>query len=552
MNLQQLIEGMNLDMRQGSGQTPISDLVDDSRQASQGCAFIARAGSQADGRSFILDAIAQGAVAVIGNFADTLKRPEHLPRHVAVVSCPASVNIDQSLAGQLAARFFDHPAGKLQLLAVTGTNGKTTTACLCQSLLNHAGVRTGLIGTVFIDDGERGSDGAALQPAQLTTPGVIDVHRILGRMVNSGCQAGVIEVSSHALDQRRTAGIRFTAAIFTNLTGDHLDYHGSMDRYAGAKASLFASLDKVGWAILNGDDAYSSQMVQACCGRIMWTTLSEDFQPDREDQRVCRATVVEMNTAHSRVQLDGPWGSVEVKLPLVGRHNVANALQAAAAANIIHALDRKTLRNAIETCPAVPGRLEPVQLTSANSNTDVPQHPIVLVDYAHTHDALENVLQAMKPLCRGRLIVLFGCGGDRDKTKRPRMAQVASRLADIVFITSDNPRSEQPEAIIRDILAGLSRSSDVVSYSSSRDDQPLAMAFEQHQVFVDADRARAIGRCIMSAKAEDTILLAGKGHEDYQIIGNQKRHFDDRQHATAALKHWMQERRSSCNPQPLI
>jgi UDP-N-acetylmuramoyl-L-alanyl-D-glutamate--2,6-diaminopimelate ligase len=537
MKLQQLIEGAHLNVHQGHDQTAISDLVDDSRLASPGCAFIARSGSQNDGRRFVHEAIERGAVAVIGSFAADWD----LPRQIAV-ACPSQdMNVDQNLTGRIAARFFGEPAKNLKLLGITGTNGKTTTACISQYLLNQLGIRSGLIGTVLIDYGEQNSAGTATKPAQLTTPGVIDVHRILARMVTNGCQAAVIEVSSHALDQNRIAGLDFHTAIFTNLTGDHLDYHGSMARYAQAKTLLFTSLSSTAWAILNGDDPYSRQMAKTCGGRITWTTLNNDFTSEQTDQRVCQAAIQDMTTAHSRVQIDGPWGSVQVQLPLIGRHNVANALQAAAAVNTIAALDRKTLRCAFEQCPSVPGRLELVSVADADASP-TPQ-PTVLVDYAHTHDALENVLQTLRPLCRGRLIVLFGCGGDRDKTKRPKMAQVATQLADKVVITSDNPRTENPAEIIRNILAGLPPSINVIPWPAQQSGQSQLISLDQHQVFIDEDRASAIRRCVLAANVDDTLLLAGKGHEDYQITAAGKRHFDDREHAGEALEHWIEEYR---------
>ncbi len=491
MTLSELTAGLNVRLSRGDGQTVVTDLVDDSRQVTAGCAFVARPGSQADGRRYVEDAINRGATAVI------------------------EVD-DMNVVGGLAERFFDHPGGKLQLIGVTGTKGKSTICFLIQHLLKAAGMRCGLIGTVIIDDGAR------QRAAELTTPGPIDFSRCLARMVANGCQAAACEVSSHALHQGRTAHLRFAAAVFTNLTGDHLDYHGTMQEYAEAKAKLFEALDADACAVINRDDAYAQRMARDCRAKLRWTTLNEPAN----GADVCRAVLRQMTGERSEVTLIGPWGKVDATLPLVGKHNVSNALQAIAASHSITDVS-SILPQALAACPQVPGRLERVMLMAdgkwqmADGSSAM---PTVLVDYAHTHDALKNVLEALRPSVRGRLICMFGCGGDRDKTKRPKMAAVACELADVVIVTSDNPRREKPDAIISDIMKGATGRS----------------------VIVQGDRAAAIGQAIEMAKADDTVLLAGKGHEDYQIIadaaspgGTRKIHFDDREHAAAALAEWV-------------
>lgn len=511
MQLSQLIADMNVSLIRGDAGVEISHLTDDSRQVAPGSLFIARAGTgptAADSRSFIDDAMARGAVAV-------LTEPAAADRAVASsIAWLTATKVDQPLCGQLAERFHDHPSRKLKVIGITGTNGKTTTAFLIQHLLAQAGRKCGLIGTVINDDG------ATRLPADLTTPGAIEFSRLLAAMVRNGCEAVVAEISSHALHQGRAAALKVDVAVFTNLTGDHLDYHKTMEEYAAAKSILFQSLSPQGFAVINADDAYGDRMLRGCQANVMRCSVKPDA--DEEDVR-CRAEILSLAADHSRVVFNGPWGSVDVRLPLVGKHNVYNALEALAAANCVTAMAR-VLRQALEKCPAPAGRLEPVLLPQSEIPNPKSQisFPAVLVDYAHTHDALENVLSALRPLTTGKLVVLFGCGGDRDKTKRPKMAKVACEWADRIIITSDNPRTENPQQIIEDILQGVTRENKQ----------------RESQVIVEPDRAKAIALAIAQAEADDVVLLAGKGHEDYQIIGKTKHHFDDREHAAAALSQW--------------
>ena len=612
--LMQLVEGLGLrpaDARNGAMDLTITDVTDDSRQATPGCLFVVRTG----GEAYVDQAMAARPAAVIAP-------PEVEPRGDAVwLTCTPEQAATQHLAGELAARFFDHPSRKLAVIGITGTKGKTTTAILTQHLLAATGHRCGLIGTIWLDDG------ATRRPAQLTTPGAIEFTRLLAAMVAHGCRAAAVEVSSHALHQHRVASTRFAVGVFTNLTGDHLDYHGTMDAYADAKAILFKSLPPGAWAVINADDLYAHHMADAVPPGThrVWTTMrgeegvsgvgcrvsgaeegvsgigyrvsgaesgkttdmplaSDDTRHPIPDTRSpsndtrCLAVPITLGADHSVARYDGPWGSFELRIPLVGRHNVSNALQAIAAANCV-AAQARTLRDAMRQCPTVPGRLEPVRVeervsgigyrVSGEGNaktTDTPtaaddtRYPIpdtraslptVLVDYAHTHDSLEKTLLALRPVTQGRLIVLFGCGGDRDKTKRPKMAAVACKLADVVVITSDNPRTEDPQAIIRDILAGIPAGERVSGAESGKiTDTPSASGDTRHptpdtrsadpdtRIHVEPDRAAAIRAAVNLARpgAGDTVLLAGKGHEDYQIIGKTKRHFDDREHAAEALR----------------
>ncbi len=491
MRLSELIHGLPLRLAGGSAEVSVRELTDDSRQVGKlgpGCLFVARRGAKGDGGAFIRQAVEAGAAAVVCEEPGAASAGA-----VSVVVAPA---VDQALAAELAERLFDRPSRKLRLIGVTGTNGKTTTTLLLSHLLNTAGLRCGMIGTVFIDDGKERTE------AQLTTPGAIEMSRLLATMAGNGCRAAAMETSSHALHQRRTAALRFDAAVFTNLTGDHLDYHHTMEDYADAKALWFESLGPEAYAVVNVDDAYAERMVRDCRAKILRCTLNAAVHPDAE----CRATILHLGADHSVALYEGPWGGVELRLPLVGRHNVANVLEALASASAIADLD-PTLCRALADCPPPPGRLEPVMVEGGEG-------PTVLVDYAHTHDALENVLNALRPVVTGKLIVVFGCGGDRDKTKRPKMAAVACRLADRVIVTSDNPRTEDPEAIICDILAGVGGA----------------------EVTVEADRAKAVEQAILAADDADTVLLAGKGHEPYQEIGTTRYPFDDRLQAAAALR----------------
>ncbi len=517
MQLANLIQDTGLQLTRGDGAVELADLVDDSRRATPGCAFIARPGVGGDGRAHCADAVSRGAVAVIDVHSGPPTPFSDLPKSVAIASPdPDVVNVDQSLVARLADRFFGSPSTQLDVIAVTGTNGKTTVTFIAQHLLTCAGVRAGLIGTVFTDLG--GPDHTT--PSALTTPGAIDVQRMLRAMLDRGCRAAVLEASSHALHQGRLDATAVNAAVFTNLTGDHLDYHGDMDAYADAKALLFEGLGPDAWAVINIDDPHWLRMAPPE-GRIVYTTLDH---PATDLEPAARATIHAMTASGSEVTFSGPWGEMNLTLPLVGRHNVSNALQAAAASHAVTGCDAATLRRGLETCPATPGRLERVG--------DRDDRPTVLVDYAHTHDALLNVLSAVKPLTAGRLIVVFGCGGDRDRTKRPKMAAAAEQWGDVVYVTSDNPRTEDPGAIIRDATAGLSRPDAAI---------------------VEPDRAAAIAHAIGGAGPDDTVLIAGKGHEDYQILpaadgGTARVRFDDREHAAAALQQWSKESHARCEP----
>ena len=466
----------------------IASVTDDSRCVTTGSLFVARGGSRADGATFIRDAIAKGAVAVlVARGQEGLVADPHVA--VAVSADPGAIAV------RLAHAFHGNPANTMRIVGVTGTNGKTTTAFLLQHLLTVASVRCGLLGTVVTDDGK------SRTPSLLTTPGGCELAGLLARMAKHDCSALAMEVSSHALQQGRVDGVNFEVAIFTNLTLDHLDYHGTMDAYAQSKARLFAQLAPEATAVVNGNDPACARMIRECRGKVLMCSLED--RPEGCVAHIRRTCVTSMD-----LELRGPWGSFDVSLPCVGRHNAMNALQAAAAAWAL-GIDREGLRAGLSNAPAPPGRLEGV--TPADSPY------AVLVDYAHTDDALRNVLGALRgAVGQGRIITVFGCGGDRDRTKRPRMMEVASRLSDHVIVTSDNPRTEDPAAIVAEVLGGIP--------------DGCAATIES-----EVDRAKAIRRAVALARRGDIVLIAGKGHEDYQIIGTEKRPFDDRVEARAAV-----------------
>jgi UDP-N-acetylmuramoyl-L-alanyl-D-glutamate--2,6-diaminopimelate ligase len=496
MRLERLFEGMTATLPDAAGDVEIWMVADDSRAVRPGALFVARGGSARDGSEFLADARDRGAVAaLVARDANAAAFGDG-----AVVRCddPAA------LVAAVADRFHGNACATLPAIGVTGTNGKTTIAYLVHQLLAGGGKRAGLIGTVEIDDGFR------REPSTLTTPGAVALSELFARMLDHGCVAVAMEASSHALDQGRVDRVRFEVGIFTNLTGDHLDYHGTMERYAEAKARLFTRLPAGGTAVINRDDPWWTAMAEGPARRLTCTAQDD---PAAE----CAVSVEEVRLESMRCRFRGPWGDFTIDLPLVGRHNAMNALQAAAAAWSM-GVNAEALREGLARCSAPPGRLQPVRAERDGSGFSV------LVDYAHTDDALLNVLTSLRPVVPegGALRVVFGCGGDRDRSKRPRMAQIACTHADHVVVTSDNPRTEDPQAIIADILEGVPEAA-------------------RAKVSVEPDRALAIALAVRSARRGDVVLIAGKGHEDYQIVGTEKRRFDDHVEAAGALRDRMAE-----------
>ncbi len=469
----------------------------DSRLVRPGDIFVAVPGTVCDGHDFIDQAIARGAEYIVGRSAPDRCRID--PTRMVLVEDSAEA------AALLAMAAVGNPAARLSSLAVTGTNGKTTVAFLVRSVFQQAGLKCGLIGTVIYD-----TCSGEIHEATLTTPDCLAIAEMTARMVQCGVKYMVVEASSHALSQSRLAGLSFTAAAFTNLAGDHLDYHRTQRNYLAAKARLFKLLRPDAVAVLNKQSPHSRIIARQTDAAILWYAVDAPAE--------LNAQVKSMDTAGTTFLLAYAGQTLEVKTPLLGRYNVSNCL-AAAGLCLAAGLDLKTIAQGLSAVQVIPGRLEKVDWGGDFS---------VLIDYAHTDDALKNVLQTLQPLSKGRLIVVFGCGGDRDRTKRPRMARVAEQLADIVVVTSDNPRTEPPETIITEILAGfenppLSRAPDCDA--DPRNGQTTALK----TILVEPDRKRAIQLAIKTAREGDILLIAGKGHETYQIIGEQKFHFSDRE-----------------------
>ena len=472
------LSGVDVVVRSGGGL--VASLVSDSRRCASGACFVAVRGPQADGHQFIAQAVAGGAASIICEDSATV--PAGVP--YAVVP-----NTARAL-GPLAQAFRGWPARKLINVGVTGTKGKSTITLLVRAILEAAGHRPALLGTISYETGK-----ASIE-ASNTTPGAVDLADMMADMVQAGRTHLVMEVSSHALDQGRVAGIPYAAAAFTNLTGEHLDYHKTMENYLAAKRILFEELSPSATAVVNFDDPAGEAVAVATRGRVLSYGLDGRRTLGAEIRNVSdRGTDFVM-------RFDGGGGDESMEMPisspLIGKHNVRNCL---AAAGICFGLGVSwdVIGATLTAGVRVPGRLDRVAVAAPFT---------VYVDYAHTDDALANVLSAVRPVTRGRLIVLFGCGGDRDRLKRPRMARVAEELADVVIVTSDNPRTEDPRAIIDDIVKGFSTAG-------------LA------KVQVEPDRRTAIGLALSQARAGDLVLLAGKGHETYQIIGKTKHHFDD-------------------------
>ena len=466
-------------------------VVEDSRLVHPGAIFIARPGTDADGVRFIESALEGGASGlVVGTGQGAGLHDDPRVKVLIETDDPAT------LGAHLAHRFHADPVANLDVIAITGTNGKTTVAWFIRALLQAAGRSCGLVGTIETDDGRTRA------PATLTTPSACELAAALGRMVANGCDSVVLEASSHALDQARLVGVTPDVALFTNLSGDHLDYHGTLEAYATAKASLFELLGAHGSAVVNADDPQHERMIAGVRGRIIRCSTGSG----RADARV---SILASDRTGTELAFAGVCGNATVRVPLVGRHNAENLVLALAAISAL-GIDPNSLTDALSQLPAPPGRLEPVTAPDAPFT--------VLVDYAHTDDALRNVLEAVRPLVpeSSRLTVVFGCGGDRDRSKRPRMAAIACSLADRVVVTSDNPRTESPDRIVEDVLAGV----------------PAGQAAH---VVSEVDRDQAIRRTLDQAIPGEVVVIAGKGHEEYQIVGERRRAFDDRVVARAAL-----------------
>src|SRR5438876_1294868 len=470
----------------GSLDRPVENIAYDSRRVQRNSLFAALRGEKTDGHQFIGQAIDKGASVIVA------ERENNDPR----VTCLVVENTRTTLS-DLSAAFYGHPARKLKLAAVTGTNGKTTTTFLIKHICGRASLRCGLVGTVRYEIGER------ILPAIRTTPESLDLQELLAQIANADCKAAAMEVSSHALAQDRTRGLEWDVAVFTNLTQDHLDFHGTMENYFDAKVKLFTGLatqEPKGKpvAIVNIDDRYGQQLLDKIDKRLAVVTYGMGMRAD------FRASNYRAEFTGTSYQLDARGKSYLIRLPLIGRFNVANSVAALAAANAL-GINLRTAVFSLAKSPQVPGRLE---LVPAKRQFQV------FVDYAHTPDALGNVLKTLRELQPNQLIAVFGCGGNRDRQKRPLMGEMVDQYADYAIITSDNPRKEDPGSIIAEIEKG---------YRSTHYEKIV-------------DRMAAIGRAIALAQPRDIVLIAGKGHENYQEFADHTVPFDDIQVARRAIE----------------
>lgn len=471
MNLKKLINGLPILFPKGGKDVEITGLCSHSKLVAPGNLFISKKGTADEGGRYIQEAVASGAAAILTDFPDPfLKVTQLTSSHVA------------AMEGALAAKFYGFPSRSLYTVGVTGTNGKTTTTYLIKHLFESLGLSCGLIGTIEYVIGGHHFE------AERTTPDAITNQKLFKEMVKQGCRVAVMEVSSHGLEQRRVDHIEFDAAVFTNLSQDHLDYHHTMEAYADAKAKLFSQLHAGKIAILNYDSPWSFQIAQACPAPLF--TYGFSAEADLFGHQI------QLTSGHTAFEVAYLGESVPFAWDLIGRFNVSNCL-AALSVCLAKGIPLRELPPFVRTFSTAPGRLEKV---------DNLANLAIYVDYAHKPDALEKVLHSLRETTKGNIIAVFGCGGNRDRGKRPLMGEIASRLADWAIVTSDNPRNEDPAAICAEIIAGI-RSSN---WS------------------LEIDRRAAIEKAIRMAKPKDLILIAGKGHETYQIFSHQSIPFDDR------------------------
>jgi UDP-N-acetylmuramoyl-L-alanyl-D-glutamate--2,6-diaminopimelate ligase len=487
----------------GNGEIDIRGVAYDSRQVEPGFLFVALKGVKTDGRRFIKDAISRGASAILAE--------EDIPEAgeaIKIVFSDCRVGL-----ALVSAEFYGYPSRELTVVGVTGTNGKTTTTYLLESIFNEASFTPGVLGTIDYRIG-----GKAIGSG-LTTPEALDLQRIFRQMRDAHVSHVAMEVSSHAIDLRRIDGCQFAAGIFTNLSQDHLDYHGDLEKYGQVKKHFFTHYLSANRAVegivVNGEDTLGQQIAREFQG-LCW-----QFGLEKSKDTALYPSDIKVGRAHMSFNAHTPMGIIEMESHLIGIFNVANILGAVGAALLL-GIPKEVIQAGVTGLVCVPGRCEPVENDRGL---------VILVDYAHTPEALKNTLTELNKLPKRRIITVFGCGGDRDKGKRPLMGQASYLLSDLAIVTSDNPRTEDPKAIIRDILVGLADiQAREITPREAKGLPPGDKGF-----LVDADRKEAIYLALSVAQPGDVILIAGKGHEDYQIIGTTKHHFDDREEALAAL-----------------
>lgn len=500
MRLGQLLNGMALQDLQGDPELEVTGIAYDSRMVQPGYMFVALKGRTHDGHGFVGQALERGATSLM------VENSVEVDPGTALIRVPNS----RIALSKIARRFYDPPFSTMNLIGITGTNGKTTTSYLLEAILRQAGNPTGVIGTVnYRYPGHQ-------CPAAVTTPESLDLMQLLRSMSDAGVSDVIMEVSSHALEQDRTHGCPFRIALFTNLSRDHLDYHRRMEAYFEAKSRLFRNLGQKGAgpltrAVINGDDPQGRELCTLTDVPVVRFGRGRDCD--------VRATEVKVSRAGLRARMITWKGEIPIESPLIGEFNIYNILAASAAALCLD-VDLATVASAVSSTETVPGRLEWIK----NS-----RELAVIVDYAHTPDALEKAMRSVRPLAAGRLITVFGCGGDRDRGKRRAMGAAAGRLSDVVIITSDNPRTEEPAAIATRIEEGV-REAGLEKIAANREQmRNLAAGY-----FIELERRAAIHKALAMAGPEDLVLIAGKGHEDYQIVGTQRRDFDDRKVAASA------------------
>ncbi len=495
------VPSISFDAQHPALDADVKGLSTNSHACKSGDLFLGMPGTRVDGGDFWQSAIANGAIAAVISTQAGEKIPPQPPLSKGGLEefpCVIPAGDMAQVCGYIATAFYGNPANKLKLVGVTGTNGKTTTTHLIEFLLNQMQLPTAIFGTLYTR--WPGYEKTALY----TTPFAVELQKELAEAVGVGCNYAVMEVSSHALAQQRVLGCNFEVAVFTNLTQDHLDFHTDMEDYFNAKALLFSPDYLKGRAVVNIDDAYGRRIVETLNSEQVWSYSTNDRTANLYADNLQYQPNGVTGTLHT------PKGKTAFTLPLVGQFNLSNMLAAVGAALEL-GLDLSEIVDKLSEFLGVPGRMERVQIS--------PDQDIsVIVDYAHTPDSLENLLKASRPFIPGQMICVFGCGGDRDRTKRPIMGKIVAELADLAVVTSDNPRTEVPDRILEDVLAGI-----------PADVKPIVIC----------DRSAAIRTAIMNAKPGDGVLIAGKGHEDYQILGTEKVHFDDREQARNALKERM-------------
>jgi len=495
MKLTELLAGVGTEPVASKAKADVTSVTADSREVQPGALFVAVPGTKADGGQFALDAVRKGAVAVVSE------------KPLTGVQVPVfTVQSARKALSLIAGNFYGNPARELVLLGVTGTNGKTTTSWLVESICQAGMSSVGLFGTIAV----RYSGHS--RPPTHTTPDPVQLHRTFRDMVDAGVDTVVMEVSSHALAQDRVHGLSFRAAGFTNLSRDHLDYHKDMEDYFQAKRRLFTeNLSPGGLAVVNGDDTYTNRIYNE-----MRQLKRQSWKFSRSGNGELSASNVEFTTKGIHATLKTPAGDIPIKSGLVGAHNLDNILLAAGIA-LAAGASRRDVQDGIERVTRVPGRMERVTGRGVTA----------LIDYAHTDEALQKAVESARAVTKGRLIVVFGCGGDRDTGKRPLMGEAAAG-ADLPIVTSDNPRSEDPDDIIGDVLPGLEK-------AGLRRMSPAKARTGEKGYLVEADRAAAIALGLSLAKEGDTVLIAGKGHENYQEVNGVKHPFDDLEEARKAL-----------------